>query len=242
MKDTLTRKEITKIYKTIEEYHKKYLKNKGIKMPKLEISGKYTKDALILIYLAQDYPDVKPITKTQLTNFIRKHYPEVNDVQQARHLGAQKGWFIAAGGRDNRDVKLDRGEYQLVTLEDKYPAFHGQRISNIDTGDWEELKKEYGNRCVNCGSREGEYNIHWPNTKTHLQKGHMDPNKALEPGNIIPQCDKCNRADRNNWVYDERGRAIKLANPLVIKRSSKDVKLKVYQILYDEFGGVNPNE
>ncbi|MBI4727842.1 hypothetical protein HY768_11610 [candidate division TA06 bacterium] len=67
MKDTLTRKEIAKIYKTIEEYHKKYLENKGVKMPKLKISGKYTKDALILIYLAQNYPDVKPITKTQLT-------------------------------------------------------------------------------------------------------------------------------------------------------------------------------
>ena len=70
----------------------------------------------------------------------------------------------------------------------------------------------------------------------------MDPNKPLVPGNIIPQCEKCNRADRNNWVYDERGRVIKLANPDVIKRSDKEVRWRVYKILYEEFNGRNPNE
>lgn len=226
--------EIKSIYRGISEYHSKYLKPFDVKLPKLLGQRGYTKDALILVYLAQGYPATKTISKSELTQFIRKYYPNINDVQQARHLGAQKGWFIVAGGRDNRDVHLNRGEYRLITLEKPYPAFQGHRVEKTDN--WEKLKAQYGYKCAICGSDEGEFNIHWPNTKTKLQKGHMNPRKPLVPGNIIPQCQKCNRADRNNWVYDERGRVIKLANPIVIKRSDKDVRRKVYRILHKEFG------
>lgn len=241
MKKLLSTEEIKNIYEMICGHYSKHLKNYGVKLPKLfDKKKKYTKDALVLVYLAQDYPDTKIATKSELTQYVRQYYPDVNDVQQARHLGAQKGWFISAGGRDNRDVELRLGEYKLISLEKKYPAFHGHRIEK--TEDWDALKKEYSYRCVNCGSEEGKYNIHWPNTITKLQKAHMDPNKPLVSGNIIPQCGKCNRADRNNWVYDERGRVIKLANPSIIKRSNKTIRLKVYRILYNEFKDVNSNE
>jgi hypothetical protein len=236
----LSRQIIEAIYGIIKNYHESHLRNHGVILPGLENDSGYTKDALTLIYLAQDYPDTRVVSKEELTQFIRNYYPNTNDVQQARHLGAQKGWFIASGGRDNRDVHLGRGEYKLVSLERPYPAFHGHRVA-VTTG-WEDLKAAYGNRCATCGSREGEYNIHWPNTRTRLQMAHKDPLRELVPGNIIPQCQKCNRADRNNWVYDERGRVIKLANPQVIKRSDRQIRWRVYQILYDEFDGRNPNE
>jgi len=241
MKKQLSNSKIKDIYGMICNYHKKYLNQYGVKLPKLtDAQGHYTKDALVLIYLAQGYPNTRKVSKRELTQFIRKYYPDVNDVQQARHLGAQKGWFIAAGGRDNKDVVLARGEYKIISLEKPYPAFHGHRVE--ETEDWEWLKKQYGYRCATCGSKEGQHNIHWPNTITRLQKAHIDPTKPLSPGNIIPQCEKCNRADRNNWVYDERGRVIKLANPIVIKRSNKEIRWKVYKILYEEFKGINPNE
>jgi len=237
----LTEKEIEKIYKMICGYYKKYLKEFGVRLPRLRHSdGNYTKEALVLIYLADGYPKSKKVSKTELTEFIREYYPETNDVQQARHLGMQKGWFIAAGGRDNRDVELKRGEYQLVTLERPYPSFHGHRIEQ--TEDWENIKRQYGYRCATCGSEEGKPNIHYPNTITKLQVAHMDPHKALGPGNIIPQCEKCNRADRNNWVYDERGRVIKIANPQVVRRSDKKVRWKIYKLLYEEFDGREPDE
>ena len=70
----------------------------------------------------------------------------------------------------------------------------------------------------------------------------MNPNKPLAPGNIIPQCEKCNRADRNNWVYDERGSVIKIANAKIVKRSDKKVRWKIYKLLYKEFSGRNPDE
>ncbi len=100
MKRKLSGDEIGKIYKGICEYYNKYLKLYGVKLPKLiNAQEQYTKDALVLVYLAQDYPNTNKVSKEELTHFIRQYYPNVADVQQARHLGAQKGWFIAAGGR-----------------------------------------------------------------------------------------------------------------------------------------------
>lgn len=54
---------------------------------------------------------------------------------------------------------------------------------------------------------------------TQLQQGHCNPKLPLEEGNIIPQCQFCNRADRNWWVYDERGRVVGVASVEPIERS-----------------------
>lgn len=235
----LSDNEIREIYEMICKYYNKYLKQYGVKLPKLtDKEGNYTKDALVLVYLAQGYPKTKSVSKVELTQFIHQYYPD--DVQQARHLGAQRGWFIVSGARGNKHVPLKYGEYQLITLEKPYPAFKEHRIEETD--EWENLKKQYGYRCATCGSEEGKTHLHWPNTITKLQIAHKDPNKSLVASNIIPQYDKCNRADRNNWVYDERGRVIKLANPNVIKRPDKEVRWEVYKILYKEFKGRNPYE
>jgi len=139
-----------------------------------------------------------------------------------------------AGGRDNIVLDIKRGSYQLYTLEQPYPGFkQGHRIAS--TGNWEEIKKRYNFRCATCGSLEGKPHFHWPATKTVLEKAHMDPMKPLISGNIIPQCQKCNRGDRNRWVYDEKGRVIKMANPNAIKLCDPETRKKVYKILKKEF-------
>lgn len=211
-------------------------------MPSLKDSnGNYTKNALVLVYLSLGYPKTKEVTKTELTQFIREFYPDTNDVQQARHLGAQDGWWILAGGRDNIVAQVKKGNYQLHTLQETYPNFKkGHRVAQTD--DWDKIKEQYGFRCATCGSREGEPHFHWTGTKTKLQKSHKDPNKPLIAGNIIPQCQKCNRADRNRWVYDDKGRVIKLADPNFVKNFDKDVRWKIYAILYKEFNRKNPYE
>lgn len=237
----LNKKSIENTYKTIRQFHKKFLKQYGVKLPNLyDSKGKFTKDALVLVYLAYNYPNTQKVSKEVLTKFIRSYYPNTNDVQQARHLGAQAGWWIVAGGRDNIVLDIERGSYQLYTLEQPYPGFKkGHRIAETDN--WEDIKEEYDYRCATCGSEEDKPHLHWPATKTILQKAHMDPNKPLVAGNIIPQCQKCNRGDRNRWVYDTKGRVIRLANPQVIKSCDREVRKKVYNILYDEFGGQNPD-
>ena len=234
----MTNGEIIAGYKIIADYHEKFLKDKGVKLPSLYTSDSktgFTHKALVLVFLAQGYPKTKPVTKSELTEFIRAYYPSTNDVQEGRHLGAQDGWWIVAGGRDNIVLDLDRGSYQLYTLEQPYPKFHGHRA--MKSGDFESIKSDYGYRCSTCGSEEGKPHLHWPETETKLQEGHMDPSKPLEPGNIIPQCQKCNRGDRNRWIYDERGRVIKLADPAVIRSCSETVRRRVYEILKEEFGG-----
>ncbi|MBU4338824.1 hypothetical protein KKB43_01480 [Patescibacteria group bacterium] len=222
------------------EFHKKYLKPFGVKLPKLyDSKGNFTKDALVLVYLAYDYPKTRKISKEELTKFIRSYYPNTNDVQQARHLGAQAGWWIVAGGRDNIVLHIERGSYQLYTLEQPYPGFkQGHRI--FETDDWEKIKEKYNYRCATCGSQENNPHFHWPATKTILQKSHMDPSKPLVNRNIIPQCQKCNRGDRNRWIYDEKGRVVKLADGNFVKNFDKNVKKVIYRILYKEFKGKNP--
>lgn len=51
----LNEKSIESIYKTITEFHEKYLKQFNVKMPKLyDSKKKFTRDALVLVYLAYD--------------------------------------------------------------------------------------------------------------------------------------------------------------------------------------------
>jgi len=221
-------------------YYKQYLVKYNVTLPKLYINEKYTRDSLVLIYLMQGYPKTKPVSKSELTSFIKEYFPNTNDVQQARNLGAQKGWFILSGTR--KDIhSLDTiipGEYLLVSLEKPYPDFTNERRKNETMLDeWDNLKMQYGNRCATCGSEEGKVNFRWRNTITKLQKGHIDPTKPLKTGNIIPQCEKCNRADRNNWIYDKKGRVISIANAAIIDRCDIKIKKEMYLRLKKEFDG-----
>jgi len=78
----LDRESIRLTYELICEYHEKYLKQYGVKLPKLFIGKNYTKDALTLVYLAQGYPVTRIVSKSELTEFIRLFDDSVLDVQQ----------------------------------------------------------------------------------------------------------------------------------------------------------------
>lgn len=232
----MTNQEIRRQYALIKEYYEKFLKEHGVQLPSLERGGEFTKDALVLVYLSRNYPDTAIVSKDELTKFIRQYDPTVNDVQQARHLAAQKGWYILSGTRkDNESLSLKAGEYKLKTLETFYPGFTRERREYLAGDDFfEELKKQYDYRCATCGSKEGEPHRYWKTTITLLQKGHMDPSKPLEPGNIIPQCEKCNRPDRNYWIYDEKGRVVGIANEKVVDKCPKSLKIKIFERLKEE--------
>ena len=46
----MTDREIEEVYLIIKDYHEKYLKKYGVKLPKLkDADGKYTRNALVLI-------------------------------------------------------------------------------------------------------------------------------------------------------------------------------------------------
>ena len=232
--------EIRKTYGLLSDYHARYLEKQGVNLPELNRpDGKFTQVALTLVYLAQGYPDTKTVSKAELTEFVRAFYPQVTDVQQARHLAAQDGWYIRSGSRnDDRTLDLPPGTYQLVSLEEAYPGFSARRRTEpAGSGYWEALKESYGHRCACCGSRAGEPHLRWPETVTQLQKGHMDPARPLAPGNVIPQCEPCNQASRDFWVFDDKGRVVAVANPAVIDRSSEEIQRQVYERLSRKFVG-----
>lgn len=232
--------DIEELYNEIKKAWAENLKEIGVLFPRLKRGTSFTKDALVLVYLYRKKG--KKVSKTELTSFVQKYYPETNDVQQARHLAAQKGWNILSGTRGDFEAKeknIKAGEYMLVDLETPYPDFtHKRRNYNLDGEEaWQELKKSYDYRCVTCGSKEGERNHHYRSSVTRLQKGHMDPGKPLEVGNIIPQCEKCNRPDRNYFVYNDKGRVIKIADPKFVLKSKESVQKEIYKILkrkYDD--------
>ncbi|WP_288644591.1 hypothetical protein, partial [uncultured Helicobacter sp.] len=152
----MTEQEIYEIYKIISENYEKYLKDLGVKQVNLkDKSGSFTKDALVLVYLAKDYPNTKAVSKQELTEFVRKIYPEVSDVQQARHLSKQKGYNIISGTRGDINEKIGAGFYKLLDLKSAYPSYKPDRREGIEAEDFEELKKAYNYKCASCGSIEG---------------------------------------------------------------------------------------
>lgn len=236
----MTDKEIMDNYELIKKFYENHLKKQGLNLPELKTSkGLYIKDSLVLVYLAKNYPNTNIVSKEELTQFIKKYYPDVNDVQQARHLSRQKGWYIISGQRgDITDIKIPSGSYKLISLEVPYPAFTSHRNTNFSGNFWEDLKQTYNNRCASCGSPENKANYINPSAKTQLQQGHMNPEKPLEEGNIIPQCQECNRGDRNRWIYDERGRVIGLTQEALlsrIKKLDKEMASIVVKFLKDKF-------
>ena len=224
-------------YLELKEYNEKYLKKYGVKLPRLKKGDTYVKDALVLIYLYINFQ--KPVSKDEITYFLAEYGDRQNDMQQARHLGQQKGWYIITGTRGDMECKefnVHPGEYALISVKEHYPNFtYLKRIDNLSGDEWESIKARYNYKCATCGSIEGKPNIHYPSKITKLQKGHKNPNKSLEVGNIIPQCDSCNRQDRNNFVYNDKGRVIKIAHPQFVSRSDKKIRRQMYEILKREF-------
>lgn len=147
MFEKLSNEQINQIYELIRNYWQRYLR-RGVELPKLKIRNIYTKDALVLVYLARGYPNNLPVTKEELTYFIRQYFPETTDVQQARHLARQKGWYIISSARGNhrkvveeRGINFLRNSYYIVSLEKSYPSWIPNRRIGISEENFEELEE-----------------------------------------------------------------------------------------------------
>jgi len=232
----LSDSEINSLYYELKKYHEEYLEKYRVTLPNLKWRSNYTKKALVLVYLFKNFKKV--VTKNELTEFLDS-YGGSPDVQEARHLGQQDGWFVISGKRKDEQCEqynaTKSGDYALISVKKPYPDFtYMKRETKITNDEWENLKKEYDYRCATCGSIEGQNNLHYPNIITSLQKGHMDPNKELKIGNIIPQCSECNRQDRNYFIYNKKGRVVKIADPSFVRKSDKKTKNTMLKILKED--------
>lgn len=231
----LSNETIINSYNEIKKSWEKNLKEFGVKLPNLLVKDDYSLNSLVLIYL---YINInKVVSKQELTDFLATMGHNCNDVQQARHLAQQSGWYILSGTRGDSECQtynIKPGEYMLKTIQEPYPSYKNmKRTESLNANSWEELKKIYNYRCATCGSKEGEKNFLYPASITRLQQGHKDPNMALSIDNTIPQCDFCNRASRNYFVFDNKGRVEKINDPKFVLRSSKNIQEEMLKLLID---------
>ena len=225
----LTEKLAAKAWKKIKDDHAKYLADKKVHLPKPQ-SLKAHQLTILGAFVG------RPIHKDIITQFVQIKNQSASGDQQVRHL-KRNGWWVL--GKDDQTPDGDQipsRHHLLFDTSKPHPDFlttRGKR-QNMNTKDFEEIKRNYQNRCATCGSKENEPHLQQSTEITKLQKGHMDPHKPLDVDNIIPQCQICNRAYLNDFVFDDRGRAHAVASTRPVIRASQKVKEKVQQALEKE--------
>ncbi len=217
--------EISTLWEEIKQEHAKNLEDKGVNLP-----GDKTASMYWLVYLWKYkgcYVDKKVITK-----FVRDHIKGASDDQQVRHLAQQDGYHMVCYRDYHEDKPVPKGFYLLIDLTDISPKWNKKRREEIlNADDWEGLKKAFDYCCATCGTREGK--VHRATGKTvTLQKGHMDPMKPLEIGNIIPQCNYCNgEYYKNDFAFNAFGFPHNIHNPNYVLKSPKETQLQMRDIL-----------
>lgn len=179
-------------YENLKKSWEVALKAKGVKLPRF--NGKLGFSLAILAANMGTFIHIDDIKKTLQENNFKL---TGTDPVQVRHLSTQSGWWIEKEGKY---------KHKLCSIQEPLPGFIPQkRASKLDATNWNALKLEYQNKCVNCGSKENEP-MRWDQTKmTVLQQGHMDPRKDLVTNNCIPQCGFCNQAYKNKAIFNKRG-------------------------------------
>jgi hypothetical protein len=182
--------------------------------PQLFSKGKVslTAQTILALYLAAK-KDL-PIAKKLLDKLNER------DNQHARHL-RRRGFKI-------RSIRQN-GEtfYKLSSIQIGMAAQH-RKTGHL--GNFESIKAKYQNRCATCGAEEGK--PHWnpyyaeSGEPVRLQKGHMNPHHPLDEGNVIPQCQFCNKLYRNWLVFDVNGRVIGVASWQFVVKSLKEKYLQ----------------
>jgi hypothetical protein len=194
---TLKKKELTSLYEQYVSVYESYLKKHGVKF--LKYRNKKVSQALYgLLFLLKYKGEV--VTKKELTDGWNLIGTPTNDFQQGRHLALQDGYYIQKSGSKKE------AWYKLVTLRKPHPSFIPNRRNEIFTEEeWLELKDETDNRCLTCGSFEGEQHYKDNTLIVKLEKGHCDPRLELTLDNVFPQCSYCNQLYKDKFVFDKRG-------------------------------------
>ena len=187
-------------YETLKKHHKQYLSKEGVKLP--EMTGILGCTLTILYQNLGSFLHIDTIKEK-----VRGYGITLRggDPVQPRHLSTQRGWWVIKKGGKRKG----KTQFALITHCHPIPGFISKkRLSTLDDVNWQKMKEEYQNMCVNCGSKEGGP-LRWKRTETcKLQQGHMDPRKDLTYDNCIPQCSFCNQQYKNKAVFNVRGMVI----------------------------------
>ena len=170
------------IVQLAEELHKdweQYLKARGVKWP-----GPSQIAVLLFLFEAKG----KPRTQDEIEEWFRRfELGQYN--KQIRHVSAL-GWFIKTGNSRGTRMQIEEGlkhnQMRLASTKVSNPLHAPERKITISSASWNDLLDMFAenNRgCAVCGTHRSSYD-----------KGHLDPTKAGDAGNIVPMCTDC-----NNW-------------------------------------------
>ena len=186
--------------KKLDRMYNTYLKVKGVRLP---IRGRLRCALVYLVANMNKFNHIDDI-KAHVSKF---HKLTGTDPLQVRHLSTQYGFHI---------IKEGKYKHKLVTLETPMLGFIPEvRSSSLTNYQWDTmLQKDYTVNgiptCVNCPNQQGKP-LRWKQSEmTIIQKGHCDPRKPLSLDNCIPQCQYCNQAYRNKFVFNKKGLIIEL--------------------------------
>lgn len=140
-----------------------------------------------LVYMFYRHPHL--VSKDELTAAVRRIHPGSGDYQDGRHL-ADMGWDICSTNpRFTRGRRIDGppGHYKLGSAEHPNAIWltkaKVKRSGTMAAQSWNELLMMYAEHgCAVCGQRFSSYD-----------RGHLDPSKPPELGNIVPMCVVCNQ-------------------------------------------------
>ncbi len=193
--------------------HRRHLAVHDVRIPETEYYSDHNKAVwLAALWYWRD----REVHKDEISAIVRRDVAGAGADQQVRHL-KRDGWNIGTKpGVHKLDPFRPSAEFQNT---------HARRRQRLSATGFDGIKQAFGFRCATCGAVEGEPDPRYGANKVHLQQGHRDPNAAGdETDNIIPQCQFCNRSYRDDFVFDEKGRARAVAGTGPVQRASKAVQ------------------
>lgn len=203
-----------------------YLKRHDVRLPK---EGSASRVWIAILMLVHDDDAEAWIHKDDISALTHLVLPHVGSDQQVRHL-KRRGW--------NLESQPHKGTHRLSDPHRPSSEWENDRLRRIalKRGDFDILKQAFSDRCATCGAKEGEPDIRYGSRDAVvLQQGHRDPASAGTMGNIIPQCQFCNRAYRDDFVFDEKGRVAAVASLRPVKQASSSVQRAIYEFLKKKF-------
>lgn len=125
--------EVERIYDDLRKAHAKHLKVKGVSLPNLYNGNLFTQSAIALVGLYRMIG--KPVTKSDLTTFVRIYVDGAEDMQEGRHLGTQRGWHVISSARKDPGTEgWPRDSYCLVSITTSFPDWENPKTRDRD---WE---------------------------------------------------------------------------------------------------------
>jgi hypothetical protein len=129
----LSIREVESTYEILKNSHAKHLMAMGVSMPQLYSVHGLTQSAVALVGLYSMLG--KPITKGELTAFVRHYVAGAEDLQEGRHLGSQRGWHIVSSARKDPGTEgWPRDAYCLLSVLTPLPGWIDPKLK---TPDWE---------------------------------------------------------------------------------------------------------